>query len=134
MRKLPYYHAFFHRSSMPSIDLAERLIEMAPVPMSKVWFANSGSEANDHMVKFVWYYNNARGRPEKKKIIARMGGYHGIAVSSGSLTGMPLMHKGFDLPIKNIMHTGSPHYYRYGEAGETEEEFRTAPRRRAGAA
>ena len=125
MRKLPYYHAFFHRSSMPSIDLAERLIEMSPSPMSKVWFANSGSEANDHMVKFVWYYNNARGKPEKKKIIARQGGYHGIAVSSGSLTGMPLMHAGFDLPIANIMHTGSPHYYHFAEEGESEEDFST---------
>ena len=125
MRKLPYYHAFFHRSSMPAIDLAEMLIDMAPAPMSKVWFANSGSEANDHMVKFVWYYNNALGRPEKKKIIARIGGYHGIAVSSGSLTGMPLMHAGFDLPIHNIMHTGSPHYYRFGEDGESEEDFAT---------
>ena len=125
MRKLPYYHAFFHRSSMPAIDLAERLIDMAPAPMSKVWFANSGSEANDHMVKFVWYYNNALGRPEKKKIIARIGGYHGIAVSSGSLTGMPLMHAGFDLPIHNIMHTGSPHYYHFGEDGESEEDFAT---------
>ncbi len=123
MRKLPYYHAFFHRSSMPSIELAERLIEMSPVPMSKVWFANSGSEANDHMVKFVWYYNNARGKPEKKKIIARMGGYHGICVSSGSLTGIPLMHKGFDLPIPNILHTGSPHFYHEGAEGESEEEF-----------
>ena len=123
MRKLPYYHAFFHRGSMPSIELAERLIDMAPAPMSKVWFANSGSEANDHMVKFVWYYNNALGRPEKKKIIARQGGYHGICVSSGSLTGMAPMHAGFDLPIPNILHTGSPHYYRHGAEGESEEEF-----------
>ncbi len=123
MRKLPYYHAFFHRSSMPSIELAERLLAMAPAPMSKVWFANSGSEANDHMVKFVWYYNNARGLPEKKKIIARKDGYHGICVSSGSLTGIPLMHAGFDLPINNIIHTGSPHYYHNAEEGESEEEF-----------
>lgn len=125
MRKLPYYHAFFSRSNLPAIDLAEKLLEIAPVPMARVWFANSGSEANDHMVKFVWYYNNALGRPEKKKIIAREGGYHGIAVSSGSLTGMPLMHQGFDLPIKNILHTGNPHYYRHGLPGESEEDFAT---------
>ena len=125
MRKLPYYHAFFSRSNLPAIDLAEKLLEIMPVPMARVWFANSGSEANDHMIKFVWYYNNALGRPEKKKIIAREGGYHGIAISSGSLTGMPLMHQGFDLPIKNILHTGSPHYYHHGEAGESEEEFAT---------
>lgn len=123
MRQLPTYHTFFHRSNMPAIDLAEKLLAMAPVPMSKVWFANSGSEANDHMVKFVWFYNNGRGKPEKKKIIARHDGYHGIAVSSGSLTGLPLMHKGFDLPIPNILHTGSANYYRHGLADETEEQF-----------
>ncbi len=123
MRRLPTYHTFFHRSNMPAIDLAERLLALAPVPMGRVWFANSGSEANDHAVKFVWYYNNARGRPEKKKIIARQHGYHGIAVSSGSLTGLPAMHKGFDLPIPNILHTGSHHHYRFGRPGESEEEF-----------
>jgi len=123
MRKLPTYHTFFHRSHMPAIELAERLLAMAPVPMARVWFANSGSEANDHMIKFVWYYNNARGKPRKKKIIAREQGYHGIAVSSGSLTGLPAMHKGFDLPIANILHTGSAHYYRHRLDGESEEEF-----------
>ena len=123
MRKLPTYHTFFQRSNMPAIDLAERLLATAPTPMARVWFANSGSEANDHMVKFVWYYNNARGRPEKKKIIAREHGYHGIAVSSGSLTGLPAMHKGFDLPIPNILHTGSQHYYRDALPGESEEAF-----------
>ena len=123
MRKLPTYHTFFHRSNMPAIDLAEKLLAMAPVPMARVWFANSGSEANDHMVKFVWYYNNARGRPEKKKIIAREHGYHGIAVSSGSLTGLPAMHKGFDLPIPNVLHTGSHNHYRCAQPGESEEAF-----------
>ena len=123
MRKLPTYHTFFQRSNMPTIDLAERLLDTAPVPMARVWFASSGSEANDHMVKFVWYYNNARGKPEKKKIIAREHGYHGIAVSSGSLTGLPAMHKGFDLPIPNILHTGSHNYYRDALPGESEEAF-----------
>ena len=125
MRKLPTYHTFFQRSNMPAIELAEKLLSLAPVPMSKVWFANSGSEANDHMVKFVWFYNNARGRPQKKKIIARLEGYHGIAVSSGSLTGLPLMHAGFDLPIPGILHTGSANYYKHAEAGESEEAFST---------
>ena len=125
MRKLPYAHTFFHRSSMPAIELAERLLAIAPVPMARVWFANSGSEANDHMMKFVWYYNNAVGRPEKKKIIAREKGYHGIAISSGSLTGMPIMHNGFDLPIKNVIHTGSHYHYRDAHEGESEEAFAT---------
>ena len=123
MRKLPTYHTFFQRSTMPTIDLAERLLDSTPVPMARVWFANSGSEANDHMCKFVWYYNNARGKPEKKKIIAREHGYHGIAVSSGSLTGLPAMHKGFDLPIPNILHTGSHNWYRDSHPGESQETF-----------
>ncbi|MGI9394361.1 MAG: aminotransferase [Boseongicola sp.] len=125
MRKLPTYHTFFQRSNMPAIELAERLIEIAPVPMSKVWYQNSGSEANEQMVKLIWYYNNAIGRPERKKIIARHHGYHGGGVASGSLTGLPAMHKGFDLPIPNILHTGSAHYYRECLPGESEEEFST---------
>jgi len=125
MRKLPTYHTFFHRSHMAAIELAEKLLSIAPVPMSKIWFANSGSEANDHMIKFVWFYNNALGRPEKKKIIARLEGYHGIAVSSGSLTGLPPMHAGFDLPIPGILHTNSANYYRHANPGESEEAFAT---------
>lgn len=125
MRELPYYHAFNHKVSTPSVDLAEKLIELAPVKMSKVAFANSGSEANDTVVKFVWYYNNALGRPEKKKIISRIKGYHGVTVASGSMTGLPANHADFDLPITNILHTSCPHYYRFGLEGESEEEFAT---------
>lgn len=125
MRKLPYYHSFAHKMPEPVVDLAEKLIEIAPVPMSKAFFANSGSEANDTVVKMVWYYNNAIGRPEKKKIISRIKGYHGITVASGSLTGLPANHRDFDLPIANIHHTSCPHYYRFGQDGESEEDFAT---------
>src|SRR6201999_2124112 len=88
MRKLPFYHAFTAKSHEPMIDLAEMLIQRAPLPMSKVFFANSGSEANDSAIKMVWYLNNALGRPLKKKIIGRVKGYHGITIGSGSLTGL----------------------------------------------
>ena len=125
MKTLPYYHGFAHKTAEVTIDLAEKLISIAPVPMSKVLFANSGSEANDLAVKLIWYYNNALGRPEKKKIISRLRGYHGITVASGSLTGLPLMHRDFDLPIEGILHTDCPHYYRGAEDGETEEDFAT---------
>jgi 4-aminobutyrate--pyruvate transaminase len=125
MKKLPYYHVFASKSHDVGIDLAEKLVKMAPVPMSKVFFANSGSEANDTVVKLVWYYNNALGRPNKKKIIARTKGYHGVTVASASLTGLPNNHRDFDLPIANIRHTDCPHYYRFQEAGETEEQFAT---------
>ncbi len=123
MRKLPYYHGFAHKTPEPVIDLAEKLLAIAPVKMSKVFFANSGSEANDTVVKLVWFYNNAIGRPEKKKIISRLKGYHGITVASGSLTGLPYNHRDFDLPIKNILHTACPHHYRFAEDGESEEDF-----------
>ncbi|NQV83868.1 MAG: aspartate aminotransferase family protein, partial [Rhodospirillales bacterium] len=125
MKALPYYHGFAHKTPAVTIDLAEKLISMAPVPMSKVLFANSGSEANDLAIKLIWYYNNALGRPEKKKIISRMRAYHGITVATGSLTGLAPIHNDFDLPIDRILHTDCPHYYRGAEDGESEEDFAT---------
>src|SRR5690606_23154849 len=123
MRKLPFYHSFASKSTEPSILLAEKLLEVAPMPFSKVFFANSGSEANDTVIKLVWYYNNSRGQPAKKKIISRQKAYHGVTVAAASLTGLLPLHNDFDLPIKNILRTSCPHYYRYGKDGETEEEF-----------
>jgi len=123
MKRLPYYHGFAGKTSDVTIDLAERLVKMAPVPMSKVLFANSGSEATDLAVKLIWYYHNAIGRPEKKKIISRIKGYHGVTVCSASLTGLPHLHNEFDLPIDRIMHTDCPHHYRFAHEGESEEEF-----------
>ncbi|HLI12591.1 MAG TPA: aspartate aminotransferase family protein [Alphaproteobacteria bacterium] len=125
MRKLPYYHAFGHKSMDVGIELAEKLIALAPVPMSKVFFTNSGSEANDTAVKLIWYYHNAIGKPAKKKIIARIKGYHGVTVAAASLTGLPHLHRDFDLPIAGILHTDCPHHYRFGKPGESEEEFAT---------
>ncbi len=123
MRRLPYYHGFGHKSSPPSIELAERLKAIAPGEFSHVFFTNSGSEANDTVVKLVWYYNNARGKPEKKKIIARERAYHGVTVMAGSLTGLPVVQNDFDLPVGRILRTGCPHYYRNARAGESEAEF-----------
>ena len=125
LKTLPYYHSFAHKTGTPAIDLAEKLIELAPVPMSKVFFANSGSEANDSVVKLVWYASNALGRPERKKIISRIKGYHGVTVASASMTGLPYNHRDFDLPIQNILHTSCPHHYRFAEAEESEEDFAT---------
>ncbi|MDA1091155.1 MAG: aspartate aminotransferase family protein [Proteobacteria bacterium] len=123
MKKLPYYHGFAHKTADVTIDLAEKLISIAPAPMSKVLFANSGSEANDLAIKIIWYYNNALGRPDKKKIISRNRAYHGITVATGSLTGLAPIHGDFDLPINGILHTDCPHYYRGAEDGESEEDF-----------
>ena len=123
MLKLPFYHTFAHKAVDIGIELAEKLLSIAPVPMSKVFFVNSGSEANDTVVKLVWYYNNAVGRPKKKKIISRAKAYHGVTVASASLTGLPNNHRDFDLPIANILHVECPHFYRFGKPGETEEAF-----------
>ena len=123
MLKLPFYHTFAHKATDIGIELAEKLLSIAPVPMSKVFFVNSGSEANDTVVKLVWYYNNALGRPNKKKIISRTKAYHGVTVASASLTGLPNNHRDFDLPIDKILHVECPHFYRFGLVGETEEAF-----------
>ncbi|MDP9095138.1 MAG: aspartate aminotransferase family protein [Pseudomonadota bacterium] len=125
MIKLPFYHSFTAKSHEPMIDLAEMLIARAPVPMSKVFFSNSGSEANDSAVKMVWYYNNALGRTAKKKIIGRIKGYHGVTIASASLTGLPNNHRSFDLPLPGFIHTMTPHFYHGGMEGESEDDFAT---------
>jgi 4-aminobutyrate--pyruvate transaminase len=123
MRKLSFAHLFTGRSHDPAIELAEKLKEIAPVPISKVFFCNSGSEANDTQVKLVWYLNNARGRPRKKKIISRIKAYHGVTVAAASLTGLPGNHRDFDIPLPGFLHAGCPHHYRFAREGESEEEF-----------
>jgi 4-aminobutyrate--pyruvate transaminase len=123
MRNLPFAHLFGGKSHDPAIALAEKLKELAPFAASKVFFANSGSEANDTQIKLIWYMNNALGRPEKKKIISRHGAYHGVTIASASLTGLPANHADFDLPIAGMLHTDCPHHYRYAEEGESEAEF-----------
>ena len=125
MAMLPFYHGFAHKSHEPGIELAERLLKLMPTPMSKVFFNNSGSEANDTAIKIIWYYNNALGRPKKKKIIARLRGYHGVTIAAASLTGLPNNHRDFDLPIANIIHAGCPYHYRFADSGESEEDFAT---------
>jgi 4-aminobutyrate--pyruvate transaminase len=123
MRQLPFYHLFGSKTHDPAVELAERLLAMAPVPMSKVFLANSGSEANDTAIKLIWYMNNALGRPHKKKIIARDKAYHGVTVATASLTGLPANQRSFDVPIPGILRTGCPHHYRFGHPGESEEQF-----------
>ncbi|MFP6746830.1 MAG: aminotransferase [Alphaproteobacteria bacterium] len=125
MRKLGYYHTYRHAASESSIDLAEKLIQLAPVPMSKVLFQCSGSEANDTAVKLAWYYHAAMGQPEKIKIIGRDRGYHGSTIAAVSVSGKPDMHADFPLPLPMMRHTEFPHYYRGHEDGESEEDYAT---------
>jgi len=123
MRRLGYYHLYRHRSTEPVVELAEHLLKIAPVPMARVVFQCSGSEANDTAIKLAWYYWNAVGQPRRTKIIARQMAYHGSTCAAVSLSGKPDMHEGFGLPFTNFKHTEFPHYYRRHEPGETEIDF-----------
>jgi 4-aminobutyrate---pyruvate transaminase len=126
MRTLPYYHSFSGKVPGPVTELAAKLMQWAPVPAlqsGRVLFANSGSESNDTAFKLVRYYNNARGRPRKKKIIARQKGYHGVTMAAASLSGLPSMHQHFDLPIDGVLRVSAPHYYGRAESGEGEAHF-----------
>ncbi|MEI4484797.1 aspartate aminotransferase family protein [Frigidibacter sp. MR17.14] len=123
MAKLPYYHVFSSKSHEPGIRLSEKLVEMAPEGLNHVFYTNSGSEANDTVVKMVWYMNNALGRPQKKKFLARNKAYHGVTMVAASLTGLPGNHRDFDVPLIPVVRLTCPHFYRFGQEGETEAQF-----------
>ena len=124
-RELAYYHAYVGHGTEASITLARMVLERAPRNMSKVYFGLSGSDANETNIKLVWYYNNILGRRGKKTIISRWRGYHGSGLMTGSLTGLELFHKKFDLPLDQVTHTEAPYYFRRPDAGMSEEEFST---------
>ena len=123
MSRLSFSHLFGGRSHEPAIALAEKIKALSPVPASKVFFTNSGSEANDTQIKIAWYYNNARGQPKRKKIIARHRSYHGTTIATASLSGLAVFHADFDLPMARVLHTDCPHYWKSAEAGESEEDY-----------
>jgi L-2,4-diaminobutyrate transaminase len=128
IESLAYYHIFGGASNEPIIRLAERVLglfhdQCGATHLSKVFFGSGGSDANDTNFKLVRYYNNLRGKPAKKKIISRLGAYHGLTYAAASLTGIAAYHKAFDLPLDDVLHTSCPHYYRFGQPGETEEGF-----------
>ena len=123
MSKLGYSTLFASKSHEPAILLAEKLIEMSPFSSGKVFFGLSGSDSNDTQYKLFTYANNKLGKEKKKKMIARKKGYHGVTVTSASMTGLPNQHKLFDLPQENFIHTETPHYFKEGKEGETEEDY-----------
>jgi len=123
--KLPFSHMFTHSTTQPAIELSAKLIEHAPAGIGKVYFVNSGSEAVDTAIKMAWYYNNAKGRPLKKTIISRKRAYHGVTIAAGSLTGLPYVQAGFDLPAIPVIHVETPHHYRYAKPDESETDYAT---------
>ena len=122
-RELSYYHSYVGHGTEASITLAKMIIERAPDSMSRVYFGLSGSDANETNIKLIWYYNNVLGRPTKKKIISRWRGYHGSGLMTGSLTGLELFHKKFDLPLANVLHTEAPYYFRRADRSMSELAF-----------
>ncbi|MFU8881612.1 MAG: aspartate aminotransferase family protein [Rhodobacterales bacterium] len=122
-RELAYYHAYVGHGTEASITLSKMILDRAPKGMSKVYFGLSGSDANETNVKLIWYYNNILGRPEKKKIISRWRGYHGSGLVTGSLTGLELFHKKFDLPLAQVIHTDAPYYFRRPKDDMTQAQF-----------
>ncbi|TBX23228.1 aspartate aminotransferase family protein [Nioella sediminis] len=122
-KELAYYHSYVGHGTEASITLAKMILDRAPANMSKVYFGLGGSDANETNIKLVWYYNNILGRPEKKKIISRWRGYHGSGLMTGSLTGLELFHKKFDLPLTQVIHTEAPYYYRRPDLDMSEEAF-----------
>ncbi len=123
MDRLPFAPTFYGRSHPKVAELAERLVKLAAVPIDRVMFQCSGSEANDAMIKFLWYRNIARGQPERRKLISRWRGYYGNTVAAVSLSGQPHMHANFGLPMDDFLKLSTPNYYHFHEDGETEEEF-----------
>lgn len=121
-RRFPAYHAFFGRMSDTSVALSEKLVEVSPFETGRVFFTNSGSEANDTMVKMLWMMNHVEGAPDRRKIITRINSYHGVTAVSASMTGKPY-NSFFGLPLPGFLHADCPHYWRFGEADETEAAF-----------
>jgi 4-aminobutyrate---pyruvate transaminase len=123
LRKLPYYHTLTNKTVGPTSELAAKLAEIVPIRDPKIHFTATGSEANDFLIKFIRYRNNAIGETKRKKIISRVNAYHGATLGASSLTGIPNMHKLFDLPLPGILHTNDPHFWKHGRDGESEAEF-----------
>ena len=123
LNELPYYHTLTAQSVTPAIELCAALAALVPIERAHIYLALSGSEANDFLIKFLWYYNNALGRPQKKKVIARHNGYHGATVVASSLTGIPKNHVSFDVPLPGFLHTHDPHFSRFHAPGESEDAF-----------
>ena len=121
--ELAYYHAYAGHGSQASITLARMVMERAPKGMARVYFGLGGSDANETNIKLIWYYNNILGRPQKKKIISRWRGYHGSGLMTGSLTGLELFHRKFDLPLAQVIHTEAPYYYRRPDPDMSEADF-----------
>ena len=120
--RFPGYHALFGRMSDQTVALAEKMVELAPFEGGRVFFTNSGSEANDTLIKMLWFLARAEGSPERRKILTRVNAYHGVTLGAASMTGKPYITQ-FGLPLPGFVHLTCPHFWREGRSGENEAAF-----------
>ena len=120
--KFAGYHSLFGRLSEETLELSDKIIEVSPFDDGRVFFCNSGSEANDTMVKMLWMLNKMKGNPQKRKIITRINGYHGVTLGATSMTGKPY-NQVFQLPLDGFIHADCPHYWKFAKENENEEDF-----------
>ena len=122
-KEIGFYHTFFSRTSDVTAELSEKLSKMSLIDNGRVFFATSGSEATETMVKLAWVYHAVRGKPTKRKVISRMKAFHGSTIAAASMCGLESMHREFALPIAGFIHTLCPSPYREMRAGESEHDF-----------
>ncbi|GAB5458797.1 MAG: aspartate aminotransferase family protein [Henriciella sp.] len=123
LRKLPFYHYGLNKTHEPAARLAEKIAGMAPIKNAKIHYATTGSEANDFLIKFIWFINNARGLPQKTKILSHLNAWHGSTIAACSMSGIKRCHDGYNLPLPGFIHLPAPHYFRNSAAGESEAKF-----------
>ncbi|MCW2308937.1 aminotransferase [Rhodobium gokarnense] len=121
--KLGFYHTFFNRTMDKATELAEKLVDLTGMAGGKAYFATSGSEANETMIKLAWVYHTVRGKPTKRKVIARERAFHGSTIVGASLCGLSFMHREFGLPLPGFLHTSAPFPYRGMREGEDEAAY-----------
>jgi 4-aminobutyrate--pyruvate transaminase len=121
--ELGFYHTFFNRTLPAATELAGKLVSLTGMTGGKAYFATSGSEANETMVKLAWLYHSARGKPTKRKVIARDRSFHGSTIAAASMCGLDFMHREFGLPLPGFLHTPAPYLYRNALPGETPAAF-----------
>ena len=121
--QLGFYHSFTNASNPWQVELADKLLQLTPNNMGKVFFGTSGSDCNDTLIKIAWHYHALKGNNKKTKIIARDQAYHGTSISTASLTGLTGFHKEFPIPLDFVVRVDCPHYYSQAIDDETEEQF-----------
>ena len=122
-KKLGFYHTFYGRTTQAAAALAEKLVDITGMAGGRAYFVTSGSEANETMVKLAWLYHTVRGKPTKRKVIARDRAFHGSTIAAGSMCGLDFMHREFGLPIPGFIHTLAPHPYRVQQPDEDDNAF-----------